>query len=46
MEWWLGAIARVARVDGLAAIETRRMKHGENRDRRVPAEHLIVARKA
>lgn len=44
MEWWLGAIARVARVDGLVAIETRRMKHGQNGDRRVPAEHLIIAR--
>mgnify|MGYP007044002667 CR=1 FL=1 len=32
------------RIDGLAAIETRRMKHGQNGDRRVPAEHLIIAR--
>lgn len=44
MEWWLGQIARVATVEALVAVTTRRMRHGQNSERRVPAEHIIVAR--
>ena len=43
MEWWVGTIARHARVVDLIAVETPRIKFGANADRRVPAEHVIVA---
>jgi tRNA G10 N-methylase Trm11 len=44
MEWWVGQVARVATVEALVAVPTRRMRHGENSERRVHAEHIIVAR--
>lgn len=44
MEWWLGQLARVATVEALVAVPTRRMRHGQNSERRVHAEHIIVAR--
>lgn len=44
MEWHLEQIAAHARVLALRAVQTRRMKYGENGELRVPVEHVIVAR--
>lgn len=44
MEWHLEQIAARARVLVVRAVQTRRMKYGENGEARVPVEHVIVAR--
>ena len=46
MEWHLEQIALRARVVRVLAVQTRRMRYGENGEARVPVEHVIVARKA
>lgn len=46
MEWHLEQIALRARVVRVVAVQTQRMKYGENGEARVPVEHVIVARKA
>lgn len=43
MEWWVTEMASRARIVGLLAVETPRHGHGQNRDARVPAEHIIIA---
>lgn len=43
MEWWVGEVARHARVVDLRPVDTPRHGHGQNRDARVPAEHIIIA---
>lgn len=43
MEWWVGQLAKHARVVDLVPIETARYGFGQNADARVPVEHLIVA---
>lgn len=45
MEWWVEEIARRYDIVGLRAIETPRMRMGQNGDQRVPVEHLIIARR-
>lgn len=43
MEWWVEEIAVRARIVRLVAIPTARLRFGQNAERRVPVEHLIVA---
>lgn len=43
MEWWLSELAARADVRRLVAIPTGRLRFGQNAERRVPVEHLIVA---
>lgn len=43
MEWWVDRLAERATIRRLRAIETPRSRKGENHERRVPVEHLIVA---
>jgi hypothetical protein len=45
MEWWLTEIAQRAEILALRSVETSRLKFGANGDARVPAEHIIVARR-
>ena len=44
MEWWVECIAEHARIVKLRSVETPRIRFGQNHDRRVPVEHLIVAK--
>lgn len=45
MEWYVEEITKRMRLDGLKAIQTPRMGHGENQQSKVPVEHLIIARR-
>lgn len=44
MEWHLSRIATSATIVSVMAVQTRRMKYGENGESRVPVEHIIVGR--
>jgi hypothetical protein len=44
MEWWVGEIARRATIVDLRPVDTPRHGMGANADKRVPAEHLIIAK--
>lgn len=44
MEWWVGEVARHATVVELRPVDTPRHGMGANADKRVPAEHIIIAR--
>lgn len=44
VEWWVATLARHGFiVEGIEPIQTRRMRHGQNYERRVDGERLIVA---
>lgn len=44
MEWHVDQVAARARVLSLRAVQTRRMRYGENGELRAPVEHVLVAR--
>ena len=44
MEWWVGEVSRHAEIVDLRAVGTPRHGFGQNAEKRVPVEHVIIAR--